>query len=271
MLENILDVKVPDELRVRVLSGLEWFDKVVSLEGGFVPSIVHMLSGMQGAGKSTLLRQVADGLMKNGHLVIYNSGEESAEQIAMSIERMKLERGFYVTNFRSSPDLIKAANKLAAENPGKRVVLIQDSLQKMDCGKYKDGGINGKTAGRVMQQFLDWAKKTKHIVVFVCQVNKDGKFKGNNNLAHDLDVQIELKYNEQMGRWMKVTKNRFGRTFDRLPYEIQAKGLVPLATVDEAMAQPEDDDGESAEKPEKKTRRKRRSKKNKVSHLTVVK
>jgi DNA repair protein RadA/Sms len=57
------------------------------LGGGIVPGSVILIAGQPGIGKSTLLMQVAASIAKKKR-VIYISGEESAEQVAMRATRL---------------------------------------------------------------------------------------------------------------------------------------------------------------------------------------
>jgi DNA repair protein RadA/Sms len=65
----------------RIRTGLEGLDRV--LGGGLVPGSLILLAGEPGIGKSTLLLQVAAALARNEGTVVYVSGEESAEQVAL--------------------------------------------------------------------------------------------------------------------------------------------------------------------------------------------
>ena len=71
----------------RVPTGLDEFDRV--LGGGLVPGGVILLGGDPGIGKSTLLLQ-AGAVLGAAHKVLYVTGEESAEQIALRAERLGL-------------------------------------------------------------------------------------------------------------------------------------------------------------------------------------
>src|SRR6187455_1033266 len=73
--------------RPRVATGLDEFDRV--LGGGLVPGGVVLLGGDPGIGKSTLLLQAGAALGAT-RKVMYVTGEESAEQIALRAERLGL-------------------------------------------------------------------------------------------------------------------------------------------------------------------------------------
>ena len=80
---NILDVKVPDALRQRVKTGVEYIDG--SFGGrGLTPSSVTLFTGTPGAGKTTMMLNLADKLVGNGANVVFNTCEESLFQVKMT-------------------------------------------------------------------------------------------------------------------------------------------------------------------------------------------
>ena len=73
----------------RLAMPVQEFSRV--LGGGFVPGSLILVGGDPGIGKSTLLLEIA-GQAANLHgPVLYVSGEESARQIKMRAERLRLE------------------------------------------------------------------------------------------------------------------------------------------------------------------------------------
>lgn len=243
---NILEVQVPPQLRVRCpvattakSKAMKWFDDALGGKG-LTPSCVMMLTGVPGGGKSTMMLMIADALTgaqynwdqertaegnwvnkrvplgtNNRHQVIYNSGEESVFQIAMVAERLKLTHGFHVGNDMSSSELFARRDRVASEHPNSRIIILQDSLQTLDDGKYA-GGTNSASPVRSCKQLTAHAKKTYDCVVFVGQVNKSGEFSGSNKIKHDTDVHGHLyfdkdKRSDSFGeRLFTAQKNRFG-------------------------------------------------------------
>jgi len=211
---NINDIQVPDTLRDRKKVGIEWFDDALGGEG-MVPSSVMMLTGTPGAGKTTMLLQLANSITGSGHICLYNTGEESLYQVKMVVERLGLKEGFYVGQDTMITDLLAHADSLRKANPGKQVFILQDSLQTLDDGKWKDG-TNSMTALRCAEMLTDWAKSTYGVVIFIGQVNKDGEFQGKNGIKHAIDIHGHMyidkqKKSETYGeRIFEVSKNRFG-------------------------------------------------------------
>jgi len=211
---SIGDIKVPDALRNRRKTGLDFFDAAVG-GAGLVPSSVVMLTGTPGAGKTTMLLQLADSITGSGHICLYNTGEESLYQVKMVAERLKLKNGFLVGQDTLVPDLLAHADHIRTANPSKQVFVLQDSLQTLDDGKWSNG-TNSMTSVRATEMLTDWAKSTYGIVMFIGQVTKSGDFAGKQTILHAVDCRGQLfideeKKSETYGeRIFEVTKNRFG-------------------------------------------------------------
>jgi DNA repair protein RadA/Sms len=212
---NILDINVPKELEKRVKTGVKYFDDAVGGQG-FCPSSVMMLTGTPGAGKTTMLLQLADAITGQGNVCLYNTGEESLYQVRMVTKRLKVKNGFIAGQHSMVGDLLLHADELRKANKSKQVFILQDSLQTLNDGKYKDGGTTGNTPLRCTELLTDWAKQYFGIVVFIGQVTKSGDFSGKNGILHAIDVRGQLYYDDDKKsdtygeRIFEITKNRFG-------------------------------------------------------------
>lgn len=78
--QRLRDVSTTPLARWR--TGMPELDFVVG--GGFVPGSLTLIGGEPGIGKSTLLLQAAGRLEQVGKVVLYASGEESTEQLAVA-------------------------------------------------------------------------------------------------------------------------------------------------------------------------------------------
>lgn len=227
---TISDIVVPPRLRERHKCGIAWVEDAFGGEG-FVPSSVHMVTGMPGTGKSTFTRQLADSIVGQGHICLYNTGEESLFQVKMACERMGLKNSFYCANHEMVSDLLEHADKLAAENKGKQVFIIHDSLATLNDGKYKDGGTTGGTPVRCCEMLVNWAKETFGIVMFIGQCTKNGDFAGRNTIKHMVDGHASLYFDDDKKsdvygeRIFEVTKNRFGVSGKAFIVGLDKRGL----------------------------------------------
>jgi DNA repair protein RadA/Sms len=208
---RISAINVPAELRVKHSTGINWVNDALGGTGGFTASSTVMLTGGPGTGKSTLVRQIADSMTAAGHVVVYNSGEESLLQAKMACERLQLHHDFMVAEETSLPKLLKFLDGVKKANPGKVVVLLQDSLQTLDDGKYADGAQTSGTPMRCVEQLVNWAQANFAHVWFVGQCNKGGVFSGKNGIKHAIDVHAHLFYDT----------NKKSDTFGCLLFEVQ--------------------------------------------------
>ena len=212
---NILKVKVPKHLRTKVRSGLPYFDDALGGKG-FTPSTVTLFTGEAGAGKTTMSMLLADRMTRRGCVAIFNTGEESLHQVKITAERLQLKSGFYTGQETNVPVLLEKVDKIRLKNSGKQLILIIDSLQTLDDGKYGNGGTNSKTPVRALELLTNYAKEHFITVVVIGQVNKNGEMAGANTLKHIVDVKLHLGMvtspkSPYMGaRFLKSEKNRFG-------------------------------------------------------------
>lgn len=210
---NINDITVPDYLRKKIPTGVEFIDEIFGGKG-MTPSMVTLFTGVSGGGKSTLAQMLADGLTGKGGVALFNTGEESLYQVKIVAERLHLRNGFLVGDETYVPTLLEQADAIRALNPNKHFTLIVDSLQCMNDGKYGDG-TNSKTPVRALESFTNYAKEHLCNVIVIGQVTKGGKFAGDNKLKHMVDahmhLDIETKNEELLGcRVLTMPKNRFG-------------------------------------------------------------
>lgn len=230
---NILDLEVPDALRSKVKSGIDWVDAAMGGEG-FTPSQVAFFTGTPGAGKTTMMLKLADALTKGGAVAVFNTAEESLFQVKMVAERLGLKSGFAVGQETHTPTLLQKCEALRKKHPGKPFFLLIDSLQCMDDGKYADGGGGNRTAERALEMITTWAKETFSMAVVIGQVNKAGKMAGTQKLKHMVDAMLELSVEEKdedlMGcRILKTTKNRFGGAGQTIWLELKREGFKEVA------------------------------------------
>lgn len=230
---NILDLHVPDQLRKKVKSGIDWVDAALGGEG-FTPSQVVLFTGTPGAGKTTMLLKLADSLTKQGCTVVFNTGEESLFQVKIVAERLGLKSGFAVGQETHVPTLLQKCDALSARTPGKPFFLLIDSLQCMDDGKYADGGGGNRTAERALEQVTTWAKETFSIAVVIGQVNKAGKMAGTQRLLHMVDTKLEMSVEEKDEdlkgcRVLETKKSRFGGSGQTVWLELKREGFKEVA------------------------------------------
>jgi len=232
---NILEVEVPDALRKRIKSGLEFFDDALGGKG-FTPSMVTLFTGTPGAGKTTMMLELANSLTGHGANVLFNTAEESLYQLKMTVERLKLRHGFNAGQETMVPQLLENCNILRAKDPKKPFFLIVDSLQTLNDGKYGDHTTNAKTAERSLLQITDYCKEHFCNAVIIGQVTKNGQMAGANVLKHMVDammsLDVERKEEDLMGcRVLMTEKNRFGGAGHIFFLSLRERGFTEVSRV----------------------------------------
>jgi DNA repair protein RadA/Sms len=261
---KIQTVKVDPRLRQKIPTGIGYFDFILSgevKERGLTPSEVIMMTGGAGAGKTTLLLQMASSLAKAEHTVLVIGNEESAAQMRMTYERLKLDGDFTigscyfmdVTGKKDIDDAIfnkrtkqhntfkthyevelakhVAANKKRGKGNEKWMVVFVDSLQTLNCGKW-GWKTNSNTPQRVLAQLCAYAKRDFVCFIIIGQVTKNDEFAGKNVLKHMCDGFVELTIDKDAKsptvgcRLLECTKHRFGPAGLTMVLDIKAHGLV---------------------------------------------
>ncbi len=203
----------------RVATGVSELDRV--LGGGLVPGALVLLGGDPGIGKSTLLLQALDGIARSGKRVLYVSGEESVEQLAMRAERLGCR----------SPNLLVLAETqmeriLEQAQAARPEVLAIDSIQTVHTAGLEQvpgsvGQIREATA-----RCMSVAKSEGLPVILVGHVTKDGGLAGPKTLEHLVDCVLYFEGERtQHYRLLRSTKNRFGSTNELGVFEMGATGL----------------------------------------------
>lgn len=230
---NILSVKVPDALRTKVKTGVDYIDGSFGGQG-MTPSSVTLFTGTPGAGKTTMMLKLVDSLVGNGSIGVFNTGEESLYQVKLTAERLKLKNGFAVGEETHVPTLLKKCDELRAKHPKKQFVLVVDSLQTLNDGKYGDN-TNSRTPERSLAMITDWCKEHNTCAIVIGQVGKSGQFAGRNVLKHMVDAMLTLTVEEDAKselygcRVLEMTKNRFGGAGHRFYLDLKKGGFRVVA------------------------------------------
>lgn len=217
----------------RVETKIIEFDRV--LGGGIVPGAVILIGGDPGIGKSTLMLEIANKLDN----LIYISGEESAEQIKLRAERLKIDPKKINVLIETDVDEIMNkvtenrkqltnSNKLKTDNRQLTTdLLIIDSIQTMYDSHYPSTPgslVQVRETALKLQQF---AKANHMAVILVGHVTKDGNVAGPRTLEHLVDVVLYLEGEKYHGtRILRGIKNRFGATDEIGVFEMSEKGLI---------------------------------------------
>lgn len=204
----------------RIVSGIPELDRVTG--GGFVKGSALLVGGDPGIGKSTLLMQASAAVAKQGHKVVYVSGEEAVAQIRMRALRLNaIEPNVGLAAETSIENIIATL-----ENDEPPALLILDSIQTLwtDLADSAPGTVTQVRSAA--QAMIRYAKKSGTCVVLVGHVTKDGQIAGPRVVEHMVDAVL---YFEGEGghhyRILRNVKNRFGPTDEIGVFEMSDRGL----------------------------------------------
>ena len=195
---------VSAEAVARIGSGLSELDRVLG-GGGMVIGSVALIGGDPGIGKSTLLLQALAVIGQNAP-VLYVTGEESAQQVALRARRL----GVHADAVRLLAENRVEAIIASAESE-KPAVMVVDSIQTI----YTD--ILQSAPGSVAQvresaaQLVRYAKQAGLGLFLVGHVTKEGALAGPRVLEHMVDTVLYFEGdNSSQYRIIRAIKNRFG-------------------------------------------------------------
>jgi len=212
----------------RLPTGINEVDNV--LGGGFVAGSVTLIAGQPGIGKSTLLLQLADAVAKKLP-VLYVSGEESAHQVGLRAERLGV----------SSPNLQLAMSTVADDiaatiAANQHRLIIVDSIQAISTNDIASAAGTVSQITNSTQLLISAAKQTNTALVVVGHVTKEGSIAGPKVLEHVVDVVLQLEGDRYGGfKLLRGVKNRYGSTNETGIFEMDDKGLSPVANPSAAL------------------------------------
>ncbi|HET9579384.1 MAG TPA: DNA repair protein RadA [Usitatibacter sp.] len=213
---ELADVQARDFPRLPTLIGE--FDRV--LGGGLVEGGVVLIGGDPGIGKSTLLLQAAARLAEQVR-VLYITGEESAQQVALRARRL----GVNASKVRLLPEieLEKIQATLAAENP--RIAVV-DSIQTLYSGALTSAPGSVAQVRECAAQLTRLAKQSATTIIFVGHVTKEGALAGPRVLEHMVDTVLYFEGETHTSfRLIRAFKNRFGAVNEIGVFAMTEKGL----------------------------------------------
>ena len=202
----------------RTPTGIAEFDRV--LGGGLVSGGVVLIGGDPGIGKSTLLLQALAHLASHKK-VLYVSGEESAQQIALRAKRLSLDaRGMYLL---AEIQLEKIQSVIKQEKPD---VVVIDSIQTMYSEHLTSAPGSVAQVRESAAQLTRMAKSTEVTMILVGHVTKDGSLAGPRVLEHIVDTVLYFEGDTHSSfRMIRAFKNRFGAVNELGVFAMTEKGL----------------------------------------------
>ena len=209
-------------------TGLDEFDRV--LGGGLVAGGVVLIGGDPGIGKSTLLLQALSNLAELsaqtnkasvGSAVIYVSGEESGEQVALRAQRLQLPPS--PLQMLAEINLERILHTLREARP--RVAVI-DSIQTVYSETLQSAPGSVAQVRECAAQLTRFAKQSGTSLILVGHVTKDGTLAGPRVLEHIVDTVLYFEGDTHSSfRLVRAFKNRFGAVNELGVFAMTERGL----------------------------------------------
>ena len=218
----------------RISTGFAELDRV--LGGGIVKGSLTLLGGEPGIGKSTIILQICNKIKGEGK-VLYVSGEESAEQIKLRSDRLKINNDDIL--FLGETD-ISIINENIEELTPKLVII--DSIQTMYSDEITAAAGSVSQVREITSQIMRMCKSKGVTTIIIGHVTKDGNIAGPRVLEHMVDTVLYLEGERYFSyRILRGVKNRFGSTNEIGMFEMKGEGLVEIANPSEILISERED------------------------------
>ncbi len=202
----------------RLPTGIAELDR--ALGGGLVAGQVVLIGGDPGIGKSTLLLQTLAALCAS-NTVLYVTGEESAEQVALRARRLALEAD--ALQLLAEIRLERIAAALEAGRP--RVAVV-DSIQTLFSDALQSAPGSVAQVRECAAQLARHAKAAGTALFIIGHVTKDGSIAGPRVLEHIVDTVLYFEGDPHSSfRLVRAIKNRFGAVNELGVFAMTDRGL----------------------------------------------
>jgi DNA repair protein RadA/Sms len=199
------------------------------LGGGLAKGSFVLLGGSPGIGKSTLLIQMAGGLAKHKHKILYISGEESVSQTGSRAHRLGIRSGLIEIGCESN---LMTIMELARHK--KPDVLVVDSIQTMYLPDLPAAPGSVSQVRECAGHLMGLAKQEGITVILIGHVTKDGSIAGPKVLEHMVDCVLSFEGDTSYNfRLLRTLKNRFGAAHELGVFQMNTRGLEEVSNPSE--------------------------------------
>ncbi len=204
----------------RLATTIAEFDRV--LGGGLVAGAVVLIGGDPGIGKSTLLLQALAGMAAQQR-VLYVSGEESGDQVALRARRLGVASADIELLAEIRLEAIQAAMTDTDQPPA---VVVIDSIQTLYSGELTSAPGSVAQVRECAAQLTRLAKQTGIAMVMIGHVTKEGALAGPRVLEHIVDTVLYFEGDSHSAfRLVRAFKNRFGAVNELGVFAMTDRGL----------------------------------------------
>ena len=200
----------------RVATGVPELDR--ALGGGLVAGQVILVGGDPGIGKSTLLLQTLSAIAQP---VLYITGEESADQVALRARRLGLDAAD--VRLAAETQLERVLGALESARP--RVAVV-DSIQTLWSETLQSAPGSVAQVRECAAQLTRHAKRAGTALFLIGHVTKEGAIAGPRVLEHIVDTVLYFEGDPHSAfRLVRAVKNRFGAVNELGVFAMTDKGL----------------------------------------------
>jgi DNA repair protein RadA/Sms len=211
---SLAEVQPKDQERIP--TGIGELDR--ALGGGLVAGQVALLGGDPGIGKSTLLLQALSTVPEG---VLYLTGEESVDQVALRARRLGLEaKGVRIA---AETQLERVLGALESARP--RIAVV-DSIQTLWSETLQSAPGSVAQVRECAAQLTRFAKRGGTALFMVGHVTKEGAIAGPRVLEHIVDTVLYFEGDPHSSfRLIRAVKNRFGAVNELGVFAMTERGL----------------------------------------------
>jgi DNA repair protein RadA/Sms len=203
-------------------TGISPLDRV--LGGGIVPGMGILIGGDPGIGKSTLLLQTAASLAGPECRVLYATGEESGEQIALRARRLGIASEHVDLLPENSLERIL---EVAGETRPRSLII--DSIQTLVLPSLESPAGSIAQVRESASRLLLFSKERGMPLFLIGHVTKEGALAGPKTLEHLVDTVVYFEGDGAFAhRILRTVKNRFGPAGEMGVFEMTDHGLSPV-------------------------------------------
>ena len=156
--------------------------------------------------------------------MLYVSGEESAEQIKIRADRLKVNKDNLL--FLAETDIDNVEEAL--EKSEAKFVII-DSIQTMYSESISASSGSVSQVREITARIMKMCKQKAITTIIIGHVTKDGNIAGPRVLEHMVDTVLYLEGERYFSyRILRGVKNRFGSTNEIGMFEMENEGLIEI-------------------------------------------